>query len=105
MQVDLATIQTKNCCPSAAPLFPVFEGEYPDGVDLGELLDRADADMPKHFEWLCRNFINDIPTDKDYSGYKLRNKCSLVKTNSALKDKIGYDDLEKREQDLIDLYV
>jgi hypothetical protein len=105
MLVNLSQIQDKDCCPSAADLFPVFSDEYPDGVELADLLDRANADMVQHFEWVCRNFGDDLPADKDYSSYKFLAKCCLVKQNKALKAKIGYDDLEEGQKKIIDLYT
>jgi len=103
MLVTSEIIQGKACCTTAAELFPQFDTDYPDGVELDQLLADCDANAPKHFDWLCRSFAADLPV-ADYSSFRLASKATLVKYNKALKASVDYDAMDSNQKRLIDVY-
>jgi len=105
MLVTTRKISEKNPCSAHKRILPVFQDEYPKGVELTDLLTRADKDMPEHIDWICKNFGDDLPQSYDYSALSIVSKAAIVKANPELVDCIGLDAMTKQEKRLINLSI
>ena len=101
MLITLAILKAKKHCAEANKCFDTFEKDYPDGVQLQELLDQSNDTGQQFFEWLVISFKDDIETT-DYSLYSLISKGILVRHIPALIDNIGYDELSEGHKRYID---
>ncbi len=103
MLITLAIIKAKHPCSLACKMYPTFAADYPQGVQLNDLLDRSDADAPDQMEWLCKAFGPDIEV-RDYSGYRFTSKSALVRYRPDLCEHIGFDQMTAEQQRTIELF-
>jgi len=104
-RVTVNEIHRKTLCEASYPLIKQFEQEYPGGVCLCELIERADKDMLDQLNFLSRYFGSCVDPEHDFSEMSIEGKVILCTWNPQCVNQIGYDALPPEEKDLIDAVV
>ena len=104
MLITLQLIKSEHPCDDACKMYPEFIRDYPNGVELSVLMDRADLDRPDQMEWLCKHFGEHMEP-RDFSGYCFPCKCVLVRYRPDFKEYIGFEALTAKQQRLVKVYM